>query len=134
MSDSDDELNSQDMGLTKLPSKEPNWSSIKILNLAGNDIEHIDASDLPPKLEYLDLSDNPLRIIKGVFPETLKYLILKNTRVGKLPILPESLLDLVIQGSPISKKYDMETQSGISDKMTIQRISGKPFEKYETME
>jgi len=133
MSDSDDELNSQDMGLTKLPSSGPNWSSVKILNLAGNDIEHIDASDLPPNLEYLDLSDNPLRIIKGLFPETLKYLILKNTRVGKLPILPETLLDLVIQGSPISKKYDMETQSGISDKMTIQRISGKSFEKYETM-
>jgi len=133
MSGSDDELNSQDMGLTKLPSNGPNWPSIKILNLAGNDINHIDASELPPTLEYLDLSDNPLRIIKGLFPETLKYLILKNTRVGKLPILPETLVDLVIQGSPISKKYDMESQDGISDKMTIQRISGKPFEKYETM-
>ena len=133
MSGSDDELNSQDKGLTSLPLKEPSWSKLKILNLATNNIEHIDASQLPPMLEYLDLSDNPLRIIKGLFPETLKYLILKNTRVGKLPILPETLLDLVIQGSPISKKYDMETQSGISDKMTIQRVSGKPFEKYETM-
>lgn len=133
MSNSDDEFNSQDKGLKNLPSNEPNWSSIKILNLATNDIEHIDASQLPPTLEYLDLSDNPLRIIKGFFPETLKYLILKNTRVGKLPLLPESLLDLVIQGSPISKKYDMESQTGISDKITIQRISGKPLEKYETM-
>jgi len=133
MSDSDDELNSQDKGLTSLPLKEPSWSKLKILNLATNDIEHIDASQLPPILEYLDLSDNPLRIIKGRFPETLKYLILKNTRVGKLPLLPETLLELVIQGSPISKKYDMESQTGISDKITIQRISGKPFEKYETM-
>ena len=133
MSDSDDELNSQDKGLTSLPLKEPSWSSIKILNLATNDIEHIDASQLPPILEYLDLSDNPLRIIKGRFPETLKHLILRNTRVGKLPLLPETLIELVIQGSPISKKYDMESQTGISDKITIQRISGKPFEKYETM-
>ena len=133
MSDSDDELNSQDKGLTSLPLKEPSWSKLKILNLATNHIEHIDASQLPPKLEYLDLSDNPLRIIKGLFPETLKHLILRNTKVGKLPLLPETLIELVIQGSPISKKYDMETQSGISDKITIQRISGKPFEKYETM-
>ena len=133
MSDSDDELNSQDKGLTSLPLKEPSWSKLKILNLAGNNIEHIDASRLPPILEYLDLSDNPLRIIKGDFPETLKHLVLKNTRVGKLPLLPETLSELVIQGSPISKKYDMESQTGISDKITIQRISGKPFEKYETM-
>ena len=133
MSGSDDELNSQDKGLTGLPSKGSNWSSIKILNLSRNRIEEINASDLPPSLEYLDLSDNPLRIIRGLFPETLKHLILRNTNVGKLPVLPEALGELVINGSPISKKYYMSSQYKISDKMTIQRISGKPFEKYETM-
>ena len=133
MSGSDDELNSQDMGLTHLPSNEPSWSSIKILNLSRNRIEEFNASELPPSLNYLDLSDNPLRIIRGLFPETLEHLILRNTHIGKLPPLPEALGELVIKGSPISKKYYMSSQYTISDKTTIQRISGKPFEKYETM-
>ena len=133
MSDPDDELNRQGKMLNSLPLKEQGWSNIKILNLSNNNIKEINGKDLPVGLEYLDLSENPLRTIHAPLPSTLSSLILKNTDIGKLPVLPETLADLVIQGSPISKKYDMETQTGISDKITIQRISGKPFEKYETM-
>jgi len=127
------ELDKSGQGLYTLPMEEPSWLNLKILNLSNNNITEIDTGNLPPTLEYLDMSDNPLRIIKGLFPEGLLYLILTNTNIGKLPVLPDSLSELNIINTPISKKYNIVSKSEITDKEIIEKISGKPYEKYETM-
>ncbi|NDB86434.1 MAG: hypothetical protein EB127_27620, partial [Alphaproteobacteria bacterium] len=127
------ELDKSGQGLYTLPMEESSWLNLTILNLSNNNITEIDTNNLPPTLEYLDLSDNPLRIIRGLFPESLLYLILANTNIGKLPVLPDSLSELNIINTPISKKYNIVSKSEITDKEIIEKISGKPYEKYETM-
>jgi hypothetical protein len=126
-------LDKSNSNLTELPYDDPDWNNVVSLSLNNNNIEQLDTSKLPPGLEHIDLSDNPLRVINGLFPPTLTYLVLNNTKIGKLSSLPDSILELEINGTPISEKYGTSWRPVISDKTVIQKMFGKPYEKYETM-
>lgn len=126
-------LDKSNSNLTELPYDDPDWNNLVSLSLNNNNIEQLDTSKLPPGLEHIDLSDNPLRVINGLFPPTLTHLVLNNTKIGKLSSLPDSIIELEINGTPVSEKYGTSWQRVISDKTAIQQMFGKPYEKYETM-
>jgi hypothetical protein len=126
-------LDKSNSNLTELPYDDPDWNNVVSLSLNNNNIEELDTSKLPPGLEHIDLSDNPLRVINGLFPPTLTHLVLNNTKIGKLSSLPDSIIELEINGTPVSEKYGTSWRPVISDKAAIERMFGKPYEKYETM-
>jgi hypothetical protein len=74
-------LDKSNSNLTELPYDDPDWNNIVSLSLNNNNIEQLDTSKLPPGLEHIDLSDNPLRVINGLFPPTLTHLVLNNTKI-----------------------------------------------------
>jgi hypothetical protein len=121
-------------GLTELPTDSEDWASATIIILRDNNIRELNTSQLPVTLEYLDLSDNPgLERIIGDFARFpgLQHLILANTSIRKLPVLPNTLKELDIRGSPVAK--GPATTSVLSDIGEIQRYSDEPLNIYDTM-
>ena len=119
-------LEQQQPPLTALPTDHPDWARAHLIILQKNAIQELNASAFPETLEYLDISDNPLVQITGEFnTPNLTHLILSDTLIGKLPLLPESLLQLVITRSPIAEKYGIT--GDINNKEVIKHISDIPF-------
>jgi hypothetical protein len=121
-------------GLTELPTDSEDWASATIIILRDNNIRELNTSQLPVTLEYLDLSDNPgLERIIGDFTgfPGLQNLILANTSIRKLPVLPNTLKELDIRGSPVAK--GPATTSVLSDIGEIQRYSDELLNIYDTM-
>ncbi|NDB83383.1 MAG: leucine-rich repeat domain-containing protein, partial [Alphaproteobacteria bacterium] len=121
-------------GLTELPTDSEDWASATIIILRDNNIRELNTSQLPVSLEYLDLSDNPgLERIIGDFTgfPGLQDLILANTSIRKLTVLPNTLKELDIRGSPVAK--GPATTSVLSDIGEIQRYSDEPLNIYDTM-
>jgi hypothetical protein len=119
-------LEGQQPPLTALPTDHPDWARAHLIILQKNAIQELNASAFPETLEYLDISDNPLVQITGEFnTPNLTHLILSDTLIGKLPLLPESLVQLVITRSPIAEKYGIT--GDINNKEVIKHISDIPF-------
>jgi len=119
-------LEEQQPPLSALPTDHPDWARADLIILQKNAIEELNASAFPETLEYLDISDNPLVQITGEFnTPNLTHLILSDTLIGKLPLLPESLVQLVITRSPIAEKYGIT--GDINNKEVIKHISDIPF-------
>lgn len=109
-------LDYQSKDLTDLPTDDPNYSNASALLLRDNKLTRLDASNLPPNLTYLDLTDNPdLETVTGTFPETLEGLMLEGTRLTALPPVPSNLTTLAIQDTPIGN------QLGIKDMIVTKR-------------
>ena len=130
MSNSDNspyiEINKQRADLTELPVDEPNWSKAYGIFLQNNNISELNADLLPRGLKFLDLTDNPITKITGTFPDGLVSLVLTDTKIEKLGLLPNTITELVINGTPLATKYRID--SDIRNKDTIKRVSGIPFE------
>ena len=119
-------LEQQQPPLTALPTDHADWARAHLIILQKNAIQELNASAFPETLEYLDISDNPLVEITGEFnTPNLTHLILSDTLIGKLPLLPESLVQLVITRSPIAEKYGIT--GDINNKEVIKHISDIPF-------
>ena len=102
--------------LTDLPKDDPNYSNATVLLLRDNKLTTFDASELPPNLTYLDLSENTeLEHIRGTFPETLEALMVEGTSLTMLPQVPSNLTTLAIQDTPIGN------QLGIKDMIVTKR-------------
>jgi len=130
MSNSDNspyiEINKERNNLTELPINEPNWSNANGIFLRDNDISELNADLLPRGLKFLDLTHNPITKISGTFPPGLTSLVLSNTKIEKLGLLPESLTELVISETPMATKYKI--YSDVRNKDIIKRLSNIPFE------
>jgi len=102
--------------LMDLPTDDPNYSNSSVLLLRDNKFKTFDASELPPKLTYLDLTDNTeLEHITGTFPETLEALMVEGTSLRMLPQVPSNLTTLAIQDTPIGNTL------GIKDMIVTKR-------------
>lgn len=130
MSNSDNgpyiEFNKERADLTELPVNEPNWSEATGIFLQNNDISELNADLLPRGLIFLDMTGNPIMKASGTFPPGLTSLVLANTKIEKLGLLPDTLTELVISGTPLARKYGID--SDIRNKDTIKRVSGFLFE------
>ena len=51
-------LEYESKGLTGLPTEDPNYSNATVLLMRENNLKTLNASELPPNLTYLDLSEN----------------------------------------------------------------------------
>lgn len=119
-------LEQQNPPLSALPTDHLDWARAHFIFLQKNAIEELNASAFPPSLEYLDISDNPLIQITGEFnTPNLTHLILSDTLIGKLPLLPESLIQLVITRTPMAEKYGIA--GDINNKEVIKHISDIGF-------
>ena len=119
-------LEGQQPPLTALPTDHPDWARAHLIILQKNAIQELNASAFPETLEYLDISDNPLVQITGEFnTPNLTHLILSDTLIGKLPLLPESLVQLVITRTPMAEKYGIT--GDINNKGVIKHLSDIPF-------
>ena len=119
-------LEQQKPPLTALPTDHIDWARAQFIFLQKNAIQELNASAFPPSLEYLDISENPLIQITGEFnTPNLTHLILSDTLIGKLPILPESLIQLVITRTPMAEKYKIT--GDINNKEVIKHLSDIPF-------
>ena len=130
MSNSDNgpyiEFNKERADLTELPVNQPNWSEAKGIFLQNNDISELNADLLPRGLMFLDMTGNPITKVSGTFPPRLTSLVLADTKLEKLGLLPDTLTELVISGTPLARKYGID--SDITNKDTIKRVSGIQFE------
>lgn len=130
MSNSDNgpyiEFNKERADLTELPVNEPNWSEATGIFLQNNDISELNADLLPRGLMFLDMTGNPITKVSGTFPPGLTSLVLANTKIEKLGLLPDTLTELVISGTPLARKYGID--SDIRNNDTIKRVSGIQFE------
>ena len=118
-------LDYQSNGLTDLPTDDPNYSNASALLLRDNKLTRLDASNLPPNLTYLDLTDNAdLETVTGTFPETLEALILEGTRLSVLPQIPPNLTTLAIQDTPIGNQLKIKDM--IVTKREIQGLYVNP--------
>jgi len=121
------EINKESADLTELPTDDPNWLEASGLFLQDNQITELNADTLPRGLRFLDLTGNPITKIKGTFPDGLVSLVLTNTKIEKLGLLPASITELVITGTPMARKYGIH--SDVRNKDMIKRVSGIPFEQ-----
>lgn len=121
------EINKDSADLTELPTDDPNWLEASGLFLQDNQITELNADTLPRGLRFLDLTGNPITKIKGTFPDGLVSLVLTNTKIEKLGLLPASITELVITGTPMARKYGIH--SDVRNKDMIKRVSGFPFEQ-----
>ncbi|KAH8362836.1 hypothetical protein KR084_001593 [Drosophila pseudotakahashii] len=76
------ELHLENNTLLRLPSaKTPGYANVTSLNLAGNNLTHLDVEQLPPHLAHLDVSWNHLQSLNatvlGFLNRTLKWQSLK---------------------------------------------------------
>ena len=125
-------LEQQQPPLTALPTDHADWARAHLIILQKNAIQELNASAFPETLEYLDISENPLVEITGEFnTPNLTHLILSDTLIGKLPLLPESLVQLVITRSPIAEKYGIT--GDINNKEVIKHLSDIPFALGDTV-
>jgi hypothetical protein len=131
MSNSDNspyiEINKEASNLTELPTDEPNWSNANGIFLQNNNITELNADILPRGLKFLDVTHNPITKITGTFPDGLVSLVLTDTKIEKLGLLPDSITELVINGTPIAKKYRID--SDVRNKDMIKRLSGILLER-----
>ena len=121
------EINEQRTGLRTLPTDEYNWSDATGIFLQDNHIFELNASLLPRGLKFLDMSDNPITRVYGTFPPGLISLVLTGTKIEKLGLLPDTLTELAITGTPMARKYRIDND--VRNKDTIKRLSGIPFEQ-----
>jgi hypothetical protein len=135
MSNSDNEedatIDIQNKGLTELPVNEPDWSRAIGIFLQDNEITELNADILPRTLVFLDLTGNPIVKVTGTFPDTLSSLVLTRTKIENLGLLPEALTELVINDTPMARKYGID--SDVRDKAKMKRLSGIPFEEGSIM-
>lgn len=121
-----DVLEYESKGLTSLPRDDPNYSKATVLLMRDNKLKALDASQLPPNLTYLDLSENAeLEIITGSFPETLEGLMLDGTNLATLPPIPSNLTTLAIQDTPIGAKLGI--RSTLSSRKNINALSTEKY-------
>jgi len=120
------EITRESADLTELPTDDPNWLEVNGLFLQNNKITELNADTLPRSLRFLDLTGNPITKVSGTFPPGLISLVLSKTKIQKLGLLPDSITELVITGTPMAKKY--EIHSDVRNKDTIKRLSDIPFE------
>ena len=119
-------LEQHDPPLSTLPTDHADWGRAGFIFLQKNAIQELNASAFPETLEYLDISENPLITITGEFnTPNLTHLILSDTLIGKLPLLPESLVQLVITRTPMVEKYRIT--GDINNKEVIKHLSDIPF-------
>lgn len=119
-------LEQHDPPLSTLPTDHADWGRAGFIFLQKNAIQELNASAFPETLEYLDISENPLITITGEFnTPNLTHLILSDTLIGKLPLLPESLIQLVITRTPMAEKYKIT--GDINNKEVIKHLSDIPF-------
>lgn len=112
--------------LSTLPTGHADWARAHFIFLQKNAIQELNASAFPETLEYLDISENPLITITGEFnTPNLTHLILSDTLIGKLPLLPESLIQLIITRTPMAEKYRIT--GDINNKEVIKHISDIAF-------
>ena len=126
-----DVLEYESKGLATLPRDDPNYSKATVLLMRDNKLKTFDASELPPRLTYLDLSENTeLEHIIGTFPETLEGLILDGTNLATLPPIPSNLTTLAIENTPIGNQLGIRTT--LSTRKNINAVVKKPntSEKY----
>jgi hypothetical protein len=99
----DDEgiLDLENQGLTELPTSHPNYATTRLLFLQENNLTVLDASQLPPNLELLNVENNQIREIRGKFPRSLTVLWLTNNKLTTLPKFPSHITDLQTNGNPI---------------------------------
>ena len=121
------EITRESADLTGLPTDDPNWLEVNGLFLQDNKITELNADILPKGLKFLDLTRNPITTINGTLPDGLLSLVLTDTKIEKLGLLPNSLTELVIKGTPMARKYGID--SDIRNKDTIKRLSNIPFER-----
>lgn len=121
------EINKERGDLTKLPTDEENWSKATGIFLQDNNISELNADLLPRQLKFLDLTGNPITKVYGTFPPGLISLVLTNTKIEKLGLLPETITELVINGTPLARKYRID--SDVRDKSMIKRLSDISFER-----
>ena len=129
MSNSDNEvinINMEGQGLDALPVDNLDWSKAEGIFLQDNTISELNADLLPRGLLFLDMSRNPIKKITGTLPPGLLSLVLANSRLEKLGLLPDSLTELVITGTPMARKYEIYTD--ITNKILMNRLSDIPFE------
>jgi hypothetical protein len=135
MSNSDNEedatIDIQNKGLTELPVNEPDWSRATGIFLQDNEITELNADILPRTLMFLDLTGNPIVRVTGTFPDSLSSLVLTRTKIEKLGLLPEALTELVINDTPMARKYGI--YSDVRDKAKMKRLSDIPFEEGSIM-
>ena len=131
MSNSDNEdfieITRQAEGLTVLPEDDPNWLKADGIFLQDNGITELNADLLPRRLKYLDMTNNPISKVYGKIPEGLISLVLSGTHIEKLGILPDTITELVIDRTPLAKKYRIN--GDIRDKSIMKRLSDIPFEE-----
>lgn len=131
MSNSDNEdyveIKRQDKGLTVLPDDDPNWSKAIGIFLQNNEITELNADLLPRRLRFLDMTNNPITKITGTFPPGLISLVLSDTKIEKFGMLPETLTELVITGTPLVRKYGVD--GDIRNKNIMKKISDIPFQE-----
>lgn len=113
-------------GLTALPIDDPNWSKAEGIFLQNNNISELNADLLPRGLTYLDMTGNPITKVYGTFPEGLLSLVLTDTKIEKLGLLPDSLTELVIISTPLARKYGID--SDIRNKDIMKKVSDISFE------
>ena len=118
-------LEYESKGLTGLPTEDPNYSNATVLLMRDNKLKTLNASELPPNLTYLDLSENTeLEHITGTFPETLEGLMLDGTSITTLPPVPSNLTTLAIQDTPIGNQLKIKDM--IVTKREIQELYVNP--------
>ena len=120
------ELNRQHADLTALPIDDPNWSKAHGIFLQENKISELNADLLPRGLKYLDMSDNPITKVYGKFPEGMVSLVLTDTKIEKLGHLPDTLTELVINDTPLARKYGIG--SDIRNKYIMKKVSDLSFQ------
>jgi hypothetical protein len=120
------EITRESADLTELPTDDPKWLEANGLFLQHNNITELNADTLPKGLKFLDLTDNPITKITGTFPSGLLSLVLTKTKIEKLGLLPESLTELVINDTPMAKKYGID--SDVRNKDMIKRLSNITIE------
>ena len=129
MSNSDKHITitKKEAGLTELPVDTEGWSNAEGIFLQENMITELNADLLPRELLFLDLTKNPITRVIGTLPPGLISLVLTDTKIEKLGLLPDTLTELVITGTPMATKYGITTD--ITDKDTIKRLSNIKFRR-----
>jgi predicted GNAT family N-acyltransferase len=89
--------------LKEFPVDDPNWATATILLMESNNLEVLDASQLPRRLQLLDLRNNKIREVKGTFPDTLETLWLDENKLEYSPTIPSSIKHFTIYENPLKQ-------------------------------